>query len=87
VENQNVKQPVSEQHRDEAGLEVPKISLPKGGGALSGIGEKFGKNPSREQARCLFRSLLVLAGQSLVPSFRSLMAKNASSVSSCQSDL
>ena len=27
------------------GLSAPQISLPKGGGAISGIGEKFGANP------------------------------------------
>jgi len=26
-------------------LEIPQISLPKGGGAVSGIGEKFAANP------------------------------------------
>ncbi|WP_144467432.1 SpvB/TcaC N-terminal domain-containing protein [Bacillus toyonensis] len=33
------------QSKDEHVLKVPSISLPKGGGAIRGIGEKFGANP------------------------------------------
>ncbi len=29
----------------DAGTKAPQITLPKGGGAIRGIGEKFGANP------------------------------------------
>lgn len=37
----NDRQPID----DKFGVSVPSISLPKGGGAISGIGEKFAANP------------------------------------------
>ena len=35
---------------------APSVTLPKGGGAIRGIGEKFGANPSPERVRCRCRS-------------------------------
>ena len=36
---------VDQEHSNSNGIKVPSISLPKGGGAIRGIGEKFGANP------------------------------------------
>jgi hypothetical protein len=35
----------AEQGADEFGVRAPQVSLPKGGGAINGIGEKFAANP------------------------------------------
>lgn len=37
---------MNQEHSNSNGIKVPSISLPKGGGAIKGIGEKFGANPA-----------------------------------------
>lgn len=39
------KEPPKEKSQEQQGLKAPAISLPKGGGAIKGIGEKFAANP------------------------------------------
>ena len=39
------KQPVTAEKKEESKSSAPTISLPKGGGAIRGIGEKFAANP------------------------------------------
>src|SRR5829696_6331097 len=38
--------PAAPDGSDARGLSVPRVSLPKGGGAIRGIGEKFATNPA-----------------------------------------
>src|SRR5678816_382236 len=43
--DQNTQGTAKEAASDKSGSAIPSISLPKGGGAIRGIGEKFGANP------------------------------------------
>ena len=42
---QNEQERVKESGQDQQGVKAPSINLPKGGGAIKGIGEKFAANP------------------------------------------
>jgi RHS repeat-associated protein len=44
-QNQSSQAPASQPDKPEFGVHAPAISLPKGGGAIRGIGEKFSANP------------------------------------------
>ena len=45
MNNKQEKESATSASSDEFSVSAPKVELPKGGGAIKGIGEKFAANP------------------------------------------